>query len=276
MTFDNQIDCNQVKELANVIRKKVIEISHQANASHLGSALSCIDLLTVLYSQVLKIDKNNLFDENNDKFILSKGHAAAAIYTTLAYHGFFPIEKLVDFGNEGGKLAEHPGPFCVPGIEIATGSLGHGLPIGSGMALAGKIKNKNYQVYVLMSDGECNEGSVWEAALFAASKKLNNLNVIIDYNKWQATGRSNEVMALHPLKEKWQAFGWEAHEINGHDQEQILKILNAPRDNTKPRVIVANTIKGKGVSFMEDDNNWHYRVPTAEEVKKAHDEIDEK
>jgi transketolase len=277
MTFDEQININNTKEFAAEVRKKVIELSHKAKASHLGSALSCVDLLAVLYNNILRIDPQNPNQTGLDKFILSKGHAAAAIYTTLAYKKFFPLERLDEYGKDGGHLCEHPAPFCVPGIEVATGSLGHGLPIGSGMALASKIKKKTNRIYVLMSDGECNEGSVWEAALFAASKKLGNLTAIIDYNKWQATGRSDEVLGLPSLKKKWKAFGWETKEIDGHNLKKIFNALKkGPNKTGKPRMIIANTIKGKGVSFMEDDNNWHYRIPTEEEVKKAHREIDSK
>jgi transketolase len=182
---------------------------------------------------------------------------------------------LDSYGEDGGVFAEHPPtPEHLPGIEAATGSLGHGLPLGLGFALAGRIQQQDYRVIALLSDGECNEGSVWEAAMLAAAQRVSNLCVIIDFNKWQATGRSEETMALSPLAEKWRAFGWNAIEIDGHDTAAIITALNAAaHENTKPTAIVAHTIKGKGVSFMEDDNNWHYRIPTAEEVVLAGREL---
>jgi len=163
---------------------------------------------------------------------------------------------------------------CAPGVELATGSLGHGLPVGAGHALAAHIQKQSYQVLVCLSDGECNEGSVWEAALFAAARKLQNLTVVVDYNKWQATGRSNEIMQLSPLREKWEAFGWRAIEVDGHNLNTLVDALaRSKQEAGKPTAIVAHTVKGKGVSFMEDDNNWHYRVPTAKEVEAAKKEL---
>jgi transketolase len=272
MNSDNLFE---TKEFSKKVRKQVVQLSHQAKAAHLASALSCIDLLAVLYNNIVNITPSNYQEEFADKFILSKGHASAAIYATLAFKNFFPVEQLVEYGQEEGSLCEHPGPFCVPGIEVATGSLGHGLPIGSGMALAAKIKqNTSRKIFVLMSDGECNEGSVWEAAMFCVAKKLNNLIALVDYNKWQATGRSNEILSLHSLKDKWTAFGWDTYEIDGHNLEEIYGALKKEPHPEKPRMIIANTIKGRGISFMEDDNNWHYRIPTKDEVKLAHLEID--
>ncbi|MDE3077332.1 MAG: hypothetical protein KGJ86_18095, partial [Chloroflexota bacterium] len=210
-----------------------------------------------------------------DRFILSKGHAATALYATLAARGFFPSQWLDSYAVDGGHVPEHPSPGCLPGVEVATGSLGHGLSLGLGMALAGRVQGRSYRVFVAMSDGECNEGSVWEAAMFAAAQKVDNLLVVIDFNKWQATGRSREVMALDPLAEKWRAFGWTAHEVDGHDVGALSQLLsNLPDGSGKPVAVVAHTVKGKGVSFMEDDNNWHYRVPTAEEVEAARRELE--
>lgn len=259
---------------ANEIRARVIQMSHDAGSPHLGSALSCADIVIALYFRILSIDPQNPKDENRDRLLFSKGHAASVLYATLAYRGFFPREDLCTFAQNGSVLAEHPPPTGVPGVEIASGSLGHGLPIGLGMALAAKRNKKNYRIFVLMSDGECNEGSVWEAAMFGASQKLDNVIAIIDFNKWQATGRSQEIMKLDPLKEKWEAFGWSAYEVNGHNFEELLRVLEKVPDGTgKPVAIVAHTVKGKGVSFMEDDNNWHYRIPNAEEVKKSFAEL---
>jgi transketolase len=171
-------------------------------------------------------------------------------------------------------LAEHPPANLLPGIEAATGSLGHGLPIGIGMALAGRIRRQKFRVFALLSDGENNEGSVWEAAMFAAAQKLENLCIVVDYNKWQATARSNDTLKLAPLRDKWEAFGWDATEIDGHDTGELARRMAAvPNGSGKPVALIAHTVKGKGVSFMEDDNNWHYRTPTAEEVVRAHKEL---
>jgi len=261
-------------KLAARIRGKVIEMSHVAKAPHLGSSLSCVDILVALYWSVLSINPEKPLDVERDRFLLSKGHAAAALYASLAFRGFFPQSLLDTYAQNDSRLAEHPGPSSVPGIEVATGSLGHGLSIGLGMAFAGRIQKNPFRIFVLLSDGECNEGSVWEAAMSASSNKLDNVTVLIDYNKWQATGRSKDVMALEPLREKWISFGWNCQEIDGHDIGAVIGALqNASRSRGKPNVIIAHTIKGKGVSFMEDDNNWHYRIPTTEEVEKAKKEL---
>jgi transketolase len=226
------------------------------------------------YWHVLQIDPQNPYDPARDRFILSKGHAATTLYAALAFRGFYPVEMLETFTKDGGKLAEHPPANTLPGVEAATGSLGHGLPIACGMALAGRIKELGYRSYALLSDGENNEGSVWEAAMFAAAQKLDTVCVIIDYNKWQATARSNDTMALAPLRDKWEAFGWDAVEVNGHDIGALASLMERiPNGSGKPVALIANTVKGKGVSFMEDDNNWHYRAPTAEEVLMAHKEL---
>ena len=169
-------------------------------------------------------------------------------------------------------MAEHPGPNCLPGVEAATGSLGHGLPIGLGHALAARIQNQQYRVFVLLSDGECNEGSVWEAAMMASTQSLKNLTIIVDFNKWQATGRSEEVLNLSPLVDKWRAFGWDAVEVDGHDIHAVGSLLGETSES-QPRAIIAHTIKGKGISFMEDDNNWHYRIPNADELTQAYNEL---
>lgn len=275
MNQTNNPLCNlkELELISNKIRGKIVEMSHQSRSPHLGSALSCVDILVTLYWKILNINPSDFNDPTRDRFILSKGHAAQAIYTTLAYRGFFPINLLNSYVQNGSHLAEHPAAFCVPGIEAATGSLGHGLPIGVGMALSTKIKGNNFRVFVLMGDGECNEGSVWEAAMFASSKKLNNLFLIIDYNKWQATGRSQEIMSLEPLKKKWEAFGWDSYEVDGNDLNSLISIFEKTNHNDKPTAIIAHTIKGKGISFMEDDNDWHYRIPTEEELKKAKIEL---
>ncbi len=265
---------SELESIAKSIRGKIVEMSHKSRAAHLGSSLSCVDILVAAYWAALSVDPKKPSDPVRDRFILSKGHAASAIFATLAFKGFFPKDLLDSYATAGSCLEEHPGPRCVPGLEAATGSLGHGLSIGIGMALSGRIQRQSYRVFALLSDGECNEGSVWEAAMFAAAHSLENVVAIVDFNKWQATGRSCEVMALQPLKDKWEAFGWSAYETDGHDMNELVRILtNIPDGSGKPVAVVAHTIKGKGVSFMEDDNNWHYRIPTQEEVVMAKKEL---
>ena len=267
-------DVGALKARAAQLRGKIIDMSHMAQAAHLASSLSCADILTTAYWHVLNVNPEQSDHPLRDRFILSKGHAAAALYAALAMKGYFPIEELDTFCKDGGRLAEHPPANLLPGVEAATGSLGHGLPLGCGMALSGRIKRETFRVFALLSDGENNEGSVWEAAMFAAAQKLDNVCVIVDYNKWQATARSNETLMLAPLCEKWAAFGWDAREIDGHDIGALAEAMqNVPNGSGKPVALIAHTVKGKGVSFMEDDNNWHYRAPTADEVVKAHQEL---
>ena len=268
------------KDLAKIaltIRKRTIETSARACIPHLGSCLSCVELLVALYWKELQIDPTTPDTPNRDHFVLSKGHGAPVLFQVLAERGFFNVERLAEFGQPGSVFHEHPPkPGYIPGVEAATGSLGHGLPMALGMALAHRIQGRDKRCYALLSDGECNEGSIWEAAMLAASNKVHNLTAIIDYNKWQATGRTNEVMALEPLAAKWEAFGWHSQEIDGHDLAAIDQALTSARTETcRPSVIVAHTIKGKGVSFMEDDNNWHYRTPNPQELAAALAELRE-
>jgi transketolase len=267
-------DISALEKLARELRYQVVQLSHNAGTPHLGSALSCIDILVAAYWRALRIDPAQPADFERDRFILSKGHAASALYTALSARGFFPESWLDSFGRHGSKLAEQPAPRCAPGVELATGSLGHGLPVGIGMALAARLSKKDYRTFVVMSDGECNEGSVWEAALFAPAQRLGRLVVVIDYNKWQATGRSNEVLNLPSLVDKWRAFGWAAREVDGHSMRELVDALSSdfPAEGP-PTALIAHTVKGKGVSFMEDDNNWHYRIPTGAEVGAAAQEL---
>jgi transketolase len=268
------LDAMALRAVAAQLRGRIIAMSHAAQAAHLASSLSCADILTAAYWHALNIDPLAPRDPLRDRFILSKGHAAAALYATLAMKGYFPIAELASFCQDGGRLAEHPPANLLPGVEAATGSLGHGLPIGCGMALSGRIKGEKFRVYALLSDGENNEGSVWEAAMFAAAQELDNVCVIVDYNKWQATARSDETLMLTPLCDKWAAFGWDASEIDGHDIGALAEAMQlVPNGSGKPVALIAHTIKGKGVSFMEDDNNWHYRAPTADEVVRARREL---
>jgi len=266
-----------LSRVAHTIRQRTIETSARAKIPHLGSCLSCVELLTTLYWQELNINPTAPNSPKRDRFVLSKGHGAPVLFQVLAERGFFPVERLSEFGQPGSVFHEHPPkPGYIPGVEAATGSLGHGLPMALGMAIAQRIQGEQNRCYALLSDGECNEGSIWEAAMFAAGQRMNHLTAIIDYNKWQATGRSQEVMALEPLAAKWEAFGWHTQQIDGHNFEAIKEALDAARSETeKPSVIVADTIKGKGVSFMEDDNNWHYRTPNTEELAAALTELQE-
>ena len=264
-------------KIAAELRGSVIDMCHRSRSAHLGSCLSCLDILTAAYWSVLSIDPAKPDDPARDRFILSKGHAAMALYATLAKRGYFPEQELLTYNEDGGRLAEHPPANLLPGVEAATGSLGHGLPIGVGIALATKIRPSAARVFVLLSDGENNEGSVWEAAMMAAAQRLENLCVIIDYNKWQATGRSNETLQLDPLVDKWRAFGWDAKEVDGHDITTLVTEMSGVPGSAgstgRPKALIAHTVKGKGVSFMEDDNNWHYRVPNEEEVGAAYREL---
>jgi transketolase len=268
------VEVEAMAATARRMRAKLVEMSHRAATPHLASSLSCVDIVVAAYESALRIDPRDPWAADRDRFILSKGHAATTLYAALAFRSFFPEAVLDTYTQAGGCLAEHPGPRCVPGVEAATGSLGHGLSIGLGMALAARIQRRDYRVMVLLSDGECNEGSVWEAAMFAPAQRLENIVAIVDYNKWQATDRSEHVMALAPLAAKWQAFGWSTYELDGHDLPALcLALQNSPDGSGKPVCIIAHTVKGRGVSFMEDDNNWHYRVPNAEEVAAARREL---
>ena len=266
------------KDLIGISRKMrgdLVEMSHTADAMHLGSSLSCVEIFVALYhGGCLNLDPEDPGAVTRDRVILSKGHASMTFYMALAGAGFFPKDLLKTFNKTGSHLTEHPNLGALPGLEATTGSLGHGLSLGLGMALASRIQHLPFKVIVIMSDGECNEGSVWEAAMLAPAQNLENLIVIIDFNRWQATGRSEEIMALNPLKEKWESFGWNAFDVDGHDVSALIQLLSAtPEKAGKPTAIIAHTVKGKGISFMEDDNNWHYRIPNAEEVKKAKEEL---
>lgn len=264
----------ELRTMATQIRRRVLEMSHRAGTPHLGSSLSCADIVAAAYWGGLNLDRAESLRPDRDRFILSKGHAATTLYAALALKGYFPEEWLLRYAEPGSPLGEHPSPGT-PGIDVATGSLGHGLPVAIGLALSNRIRGFDRRVCVLMSDGECNEGSVWEGALFAPAHRLSQLFVVIDFNRWQATGRSAEITALEPLAEKWQAFGWRTIEADGHDAAALRDLLAGPVDPSgRPTAVVAHTVKGKGVSFMEDDNNWHYRVPNEAELERALAELE--
>ena len=228
--------------------------------------------MAVLYCKVLNVDPSNPLDINRDRFILSKGHGSSALYSTLAYCGFFDPKVLNGYHTDGGTLPGHLDKESAPGIEVSTGSLGHGLSIGVGMAIASKLDKIDNKIVVLCGDGEINEGSIWEAIMFAPQKKLDNLILIIDYNKLQSFGRTNEVINLEPLKKKFESFNWNAIEIDGHNVKEIEDALLS--ETSKPKVIIANTIKGKGVSYMENQFIWHYKSPNEEQLIQAYRELE--
>ena len=263
------------KDLANRVRIHSLKMANRSGGSHIGSALSIADILAVLYNEVLNIDPNDPLMDDRDRFILSKGHAGAAVYAVLAEVGFFNVKKLKTHYKDGSDLSGHVSHKGIPGVELSTGSLGHGLNIGTGMAVACKKDNKNHRIFVLLSDGECDEGSTWEAGLFAAHHKLDNLIAIIDYNKIQSLASVSDTLELEPFADKWKSFGWSVQEVDGHDYQQLMSVLmDVPFKKNTPSVIIANTIKGKGVSFMENTVLWHYRCPQGDEFEAALRELE--
>lgn len=261
------------RDFATRMRAEALRMVSKANASHIGTCLSMADLLAVLYTEVLRVDPANPEWPERDRFILSKGHGAAIVYAVLAERGFFPKEWLQTYCEDGSLLTGHIS-HKVPGVEVSTGSLGHGLPIGCGMALAAKRDGTPWRTFVMLSDGELDEGSNWEAILFAAHHRLDSLAAIVDYNKIQSFGSVPEVLGLEPLADKWRAFGWAVREIDGHDFGQIQEAFrNIPFEEGKPSVLIAHTVKGKGVSYMENELEWHYRAPNAEMLARALGEL---
>lgn len=260
--------------LAIKIRIYSLQMVTKARASHIASALSIADLVAVLYSGHLKVFPENPFEESRDRFILSKGHACVAIYAALALRGFFPTTKLETYGQDHSDLMNHIS-HKVPGVEFSTGSLGHGLPFGVGKAFSAKRNNSSWRVCVLLSDGEMDEGSNWEALMFAAHHRLDNLFCIIDYNKLQSLTTIEKTIGLEPLVDKLKSFGWEVQEIDGHNHSQIKSALDRiPKQSGKPTMIVAHTVKGKGVSFMENSVVWHYKSPDKNDLKLAISEVE--
>lgn len=262
----------QRQELSRRIRAHILRMTHRAQSSHVGSGLSIADILAVLYGTILRIDPTRPDWLERDRFILSKGHAAAALYATLAERGFFPPTWLETYCQDGSPLIGHISGSKVPGVDASTGSLGHGLSMACGMAMAGRTASgaDQYRVFALLSDGECDEGSTWEAALFAGHHRLKNLVAIVDYNKIQSLGRVEDVLDLNPLRDKWHAFRWGVREVDGHRLDLLEQALRTvPFEPDKPSCLVAHTVKGKGVSFMEDRLLWHYRAPNEEELRNA-------
>lgn len=250
------------EQLAWLIKRHGIEMTHLSNGSHIGSILSVADVVAVLYNDVANITPETVKDENRDRIVLSKGHAGAAIYAALAEKGFFPIEELKTHYADGSRLSGHVSHKGIPGVEISTGSLGHGACMACGIALNAKLEKKDYFTYAITGDGECDEGSIWEMALFASHFKLNQFVVIVDHNKMQSLDFCENTLSLSPFEKKWEAFGWNVLSIDGHNHDEIKNALNeAKKSQDKPTVIIANTVKGNGISFMENDILWHYRFP---------------
>jgi len=264
----------ETQELARKVRVHAVKMVNKGGSSHIGSVLSIVDILAVLYGKVMKYRSNDPKWDGRDRFILSKGHAGAGVYAILAECGFFDIVELNKHYQDGSIFSGHVSHKGVPGVELSTGSLGHGLPVASGMALAAKIDKKNHKVFVVMSDGELDEGSNWEAFMFAAHHGLNNLIAVIDRNKLQSMRTTEETLSLEPLRDKLIAFGWNVIEVDGHDHDELFLAIDG--DTKKPKVIIANTIKGKGVSFMENEIAWHYRTPNGELFDQAMKDLGEK
>jgi transketolase len=269
-------DVLALKIKAAQIRLDIINMIYESKSGHIGGSLSATDILTVLYYNVMNIDPNNPEWEERDRFILSKGHSVEAYYSVLADKGYFPKEELKTYCKFGTRLIGHPNNK-IPGVEMNTGALGHGLSIAVGMALGAKMDNKSFRVFTLMGDGELAEGSNWEAAMAASHYKLNNLIGIVDRNRLQISGSTEEVMSLEPLEDKWKSFGWDVLTTDGNDIERLLNTFNVAiaSTNDKPKLILAYTTKGKGISFIENKANWHHRVPTEEEYKAAVSELRE-
>jgi transketolase len=259
-----------LRRTAHTLRHHVVHMAADSPGAHVGGSMSAVEILTVLFFDgVLKIDPSQPKKEGRDYLIFSKGHASAALYGALAERGFFPVDELKTYKQMGSRLAGHS-LKSIPGVELATGSLGHGLPVGNGLALAGKHDRLSYRTFVVLGDGECQEGSVWEAAMAAAHYKLDNLVAIVDRNGVQEDGPTEEIMALEPFAEKWRSFGWEVREVDGHDVEALSSALHAvPFAAGKPSLLLARTVKGKGVSFAENTNTWHYGKLSGEQRDRA-------
>lgn len=273
-TLAKKLSPEELEKMALNIRRDIIQMIYDANSGHPGGSLSIADLISALYFNVLNHDPSKPDWEDRDRFILSKGHACPALYSAMARTGYFPYEELKTLRKIDSRIQGHPEVRKLPGIEASTGSLGQGLSIGAGLALGAKVQGKNFRTYVMTGDGELDEGQIWEAALFCGNKKIDNLVVIVDSNKQQLDGWIKDISSLDPLDDKWRAFGWEVIEIDGHNMNEILSAFEkAAQTKGKPTVIIANTIKGKGVSFMENNLDFHGASPTKEQYEKAMEEL---
>jgi transketolase len=273
MTEINKKIIFDAEDMANKIRCSTVRMTSLGSSSHIGSILSIADIIAVLYAEILNVDPVNTKDPNRDRFILSKGHAGACVYAALAERGFIEKSVLDTHYQDGSILSGHVSHKGIPGVEFSTGALGHGLPVASGMAYSGKISQQQHRIFCLMSDGECDEGSNWEAILFSGHHKLSNLIAIIDFNGLQSMKSTTDTLNLEPFKDKWLSFGWDVIEVDGHDYSQLRRALSYRASAKKPLCIVANTTKGKGVSFMENSVLWHYRSPKGDEYNKAIKEL---
>jgi len=270
----NKIDIKKLEGLAKKVRINTLDIIYRTASPHIGSSFSCVDILVSLYFGVLNISSSDALSDKRDIFLISKGHACPALYAVLFEKKLLNQSDIDSFAKNGGVLQQHPDRNPAKGIEFSSGSLGHGLSVACGMAYAFKKDGRKNRIFVLLSDGELNEGSVWEAVMFAAHHKLDNISVIIDYNKMQALGFTKEIINLDPLSSKWKAFDWQVKEVDGHNPKDLVKILSViPFKKNKPSVVIARTLKGKGVSFMENDILWHYRAPNQEEYKNALEQL---
>lgn len=268
-------DVKKLSEIAKNIRKGIIEAVYSGQSGHPGGSLSIADIMTVLYFYEMNINPENPKDENRDRLVLSKGHCAPALYSTLANRGFFEVEELRTLRNIESRLQGHPDMNKIPGVDMTTGSLGQGLSAANGMAIAGKLNNKDYRVYCIMGDGEIEEGQVWEAAMASNKYKLDNLCVIVDNNNLQIDGTIEEVMSSYPIDEKFKSFGFQVINIDGHNIQEIIDAFDVARNvKGKPVCIIAKTIKGKGVSFMENKAEWHGKAPNQEQYEQAIKDID--
>lgn len=259
----------QLQETARTIRARILTVASQSGCCHIGSSLSPVDLLVALYFRVMRIDPTQPQDPQRDRCILSKGHGALGLYATLETRGFFPASHLDVYGKDNTVLAVHPVHGSAPGIEATSGALGHGLPMGLGLALAARHDSAPWRTFVVLSDGECDEGSTWEAAMLAGHLRANNLVALVDYNKSQGFGMTKDVIDLEPFTTKWESMGWEVREVNGHDFTEIVTALESPRLTDKPLVLIAHTVKGKGVSYMENTVDWHYKNLKPEDLAAA-------
>ena len=263
------------EDLALRVRIHTLNMTSRGGSSHVGAAFSIADILAVLYGKILRYDTSQPRWSERDRFILSKGHAGAAVYATLAEVGFFPTECLLQHYQDGSLLSGHVSHKGIPGVELSTGSLGHGLGVGTGMAKALKLSASTSRVFVLLSDGECDEGTVWEAALFAQHHRLDNLVAIVDFNKIQSLAPVAETLALEPFRQKWESFNWSVVEVDGHDHAALAAVFQKlPATKGRPTVVIAHTVKGKGVSFMENTVLWHYRTARGEEFDRALAELE--
>lgn len=274
MTMNKINDINQLKEFARNIRRGIIEAVYSNQSGHPGGSLSIADIITVLYFNEMNINSKDPKNENRDRLVLSKGHCAPALYSALANRGFFEVEELKTLRNIESRLQGHPDMKHIPGVDMTTGSLGQGLSVANGMAIAGKLNNKDYRVYCILGDGEIEEGQIWEAAMASNKYKLDNLCLIIDNNNLQIDGTIEDVMSSYPIDEKFRSFGFQIINIDGHDIEEIIKAFEVARTvKEKPTCIIAKTTKGKGVSFMENQVEWHGKAPNEEQYNKAMEEL---